>query len=150
MSEEVLVKRHLAKTITWRIVGTTDTIIIAWIISGDPLIGLSIGGTEVITKMILYFLHERVWLRVGNPNRVNTFLYRYRHSVKTISWRVVGTADTTLIAWAIAGDPMIGLKVGSIEVVTKMVFYYLHEKIWHLSDFGVKSGLEPDHTRSEE
>jgi len=137
MPEEILVKRHLAKTITWRIVGTIDTIIIAWIVTGNPLVGLSIGGTEVITKMTLYFLHERVWLKLGNPDQVNTFLYKYRHIAKTISWRVIGTIDTTMIAWVIAGDPMIGLKVGSIEVVTKMGLYYLHEKIWHLSAFGV-------------
>ena len=56
-------KRHILKTITWRIVGTLDTIIIGWVISGDPTIGLSIGGLEVFTKMILYYLHERAWYR---------------------------------------------------------------------------------------
>lgn len=54
-------KRHILKTITWRIVGTIDTIVIGWAISGDPTIGLSIGGVEVVTKMGLYYLHERVW-----------------------------------------------------------------------------------------
>lgn len=57
------IKRHLLKTITWRIVGTIDTIILSWIISGNPLIGLSIGGAEVLTKMALYYLHERVWYK---------------------------------------------------------------------------------------
>ena len=57
-------KRHIAKTITWRIVGTIDTIILSWIISGDPLVGLKIGGAEVITKMLLYYLHERVWYKM--------------------------------------------------------------------------------------
>ncbi len=142
MSEEILVKRHLAKTMTWRIVGTIDTIIIAWIISGNPLIGLSIGGTEVITKMILYFFHERLWLKVNNKKRQHTFLYRYRHLAKTISWRLIGTIDTILISWVIAGDPMVGLKVGGIEVVTKMILYYLHEKVWHRSKFGVNTAEE--------
>ena len=54
-------KRHLLKTITWRVIGTLDTMLIAWIISGDPLIGVSIGGVELFTKMILYYIHERVW-----------------------------------------------------------------------------------------
>lgn len=54
-------KRHLLKTITWRLVGTIDTILLSWLISGDPLVGLSIGGAEVITKMVLYYFHERVW-----------------------------------------------------------------------------------------
>jgi uncharacterized membrane protein len=45
------------------VIGTIDTIIIGWVISGEPLIGLKIGGVEVITKMILYFIHERVWYK---------------------------------------------------------------------------------------
>jgi uncharacterized membrane protein len=56
-------KRHLAKTITWRLIGTIDTIILSWIITGQFTVGLAIGGVEVISKMILYFLHERVWYR---------------------------------------------------------------------------------------
>jgi uncharacterized membrane protein len=56
-------KRHVLKTITWRIIGTLDTMLIAWIISGDPMIGISIGGVELFTKMILYYLHERVWYK---------------------------------------------------------------------------------------
>jgi len=56
-------KRHLLKTITWRIIGTLDTMVIAWLLSGDPLLGLSIGGIEVFSKMILYYAHERVWYK---------------------------------------------------------------------------------------
>lgn len=55
--------RHVLKTITWRIVGTIDTIVLSWIITGDFKLGLKIGGVEVITKMILYYLHERVWYK---------------------------------------------------------------------------------------
>ena len=57
--------RHIAKTITWRIIGTIDTMILAWIITGDPMMGLKIGGVEVFTKMILYYLHERAWYRIS-------------------------------------------------------------------------------------
>ena len=63
------VKRHIAKTITWRIVGTIDTMILGWLISGNPMTGVKIGGLEVITKMGLYFAHERIWYksRFGLP-----------------------------------------------------------------------------------
>lgn len=56
-------KRHILKTITWRIVGTIDTIILSWVITGNLKIGMAIGGVEVITKMILYYLHERTWYK---------------------------------------------------------------------------------------
>ena len=56
-------KRHLAKTISWRNIGTLDTIILSGIITGSCTLGLAIGGVEVVTKMVLYFLHERAWYK---------------------------------------------------------------------------------------
>ena len=56
-------KRHIAKTISWRIIGTLDTIILSGIITGSWKIGLAIGGVEVITKMVLYYFHERAWYK---------------------------------------------------------------------------------------
>lgn len=58
-------KRHIAKTLTWRVVGTIDTMILAWVISGDPMTGFKIGAAEVVTKMILYYFHERAWYKVN-------------------------------------------------------------------------------------
>ena len=56
-------KRHIAKTISWRIIGTIDTVIISGFITGSWAAGLAIGGVEVISKMVLYFLHERMWYK---------------------------------------------------------------------------------------
>ena len=52
------------KAITWRIVGTIDTMIISYIITGKVTVALSIGSVEVFTKMILYYFHERVWAHI--------------------------------------------------------------------------------------
>ena len=57
-----------------------------------------------------------------------------KHILKTFTWRIIATLTTTIIAWIITGDPMIGLKVGSIEFIIKMLLYYLHEKAWHKVD----------------
>jgi len=69
MSDDKL--RHILKTLTWRMIGTIDTIILGWIITGNLKTGMTIGGVEVITKMILYYLHERFWykyIRLGRKN----------------------------------------------------------------------------------
>ena len=58
-------KRHIAKTVSWRIIGTLDTIILSGLITGSWEIGLAIGGVEVITKMVPYFLHERAWYKLS-------------------------------------------------------------------------------------
>ena len=71
LMKKVEKKRHLAKTITWRIIASTDTFLIAWIITGKFDWAGTIAGIEVITKMFLYYFHERAWYKfskfgVGN------------------------------------------------------------------------------------
>lgn len=53
--------RSIVKAISWRILGTLDTIVISWFITGQIAMALSIGSIEVVTKMVLYFFHERLW-----------------------------------------------------------------------------------------
>jgi uncharacterized membrane protein len=55
------IKRHIAKTISWRVIGTLDTMVLGWFVTGNPFVGLKIGALELFTKMILYFCHERAW-----------------------------------------------------------------------------------------
>ena len=131
-------KRHIAKTFTWRIVGTLDTIVLSWIISGNPFTGLKIGMAEVITKMLLYYVHERTWFKINLSKDGQILESRKRHIAKTFTWRLVGTIDTMVLAWIISGDAIIGLKIGFAEVVTKMLLYYLHERVWYKIDFGVE------------
>ncbi len=126
-------KRHIAKAITWRFIGTLDTMVLAWLITGDPMVGIKIGLVEIITKMFLYYLHERLWFKMAL-----SFSSNLRHLLKTISWRVVGTLDTMLLAWLISGDPVVGLKLGIVEVTTKMLLYYLHERAWYRINFGLE------------
>lgn len=130
-------KRHIAKAITWRIVGTIDTILLAWFISGSSSTGLKVGFAEVITKMVLYYLHERAWFKVKMGVKRNGHDSKKRHLAKTFSWRFIGTLDTMVLAWIISGNPMTGFKIGVSEVVTKMVLYYLHERTWYKIDFGL-------------
>lgn len=135
-------KRHIAKAITWRIVGTCDTMLLAWIISGNPLMGLKIGVSEVVTKTILYFLHERAWYKINLNKHGKLLESRTRHLLKTVSWRLVGTFDTMIIAWFISGNPLVGVKVGAAEVITKMILYYFHERVWYHSNYGLSQRKE--------
>lgn len=130
-------KRHIAKAITWRIVGTLDTILLAWLITGNAFTGLKIGLAEVITKMILYYFHERLWFKGELTVPSRKWNSRKRHFAKTISWRFVGTLDTMFLAWIITGNPVTGFKIGIAEVITKMVLYYLHERTWYRVDYGL-------------
>ena len=63
---------------------------------------------------------------------------RTRSVFKAISWRIVGTLDTMALGWIITGSPLMGLKIGALELFTKFILYYVHERIWLQSKFGTK------------
>ena len=56
--------KSLMKSVSWRIVGTIDTMIISYFITGKVTIAVSIGSVEVLTKTILYYFHERLWAHI--------------------------------------------------------------------------------------
>lgn len=69
--------KSLIKSVSWRIVGTIDTMIISYFITGKVTIALSIGSVEVLTKTILYYFHERLWAHI---HRIT--LRRFRKSYR--------------------------------------------------------------------
>jgi len=70
-------KRSVVKSLSWRAIGTLDTIAISWIITGAFTLAFSIGMVELITKMVLYFLHERIWNSIKWGDNFNLKQKRY-------------------------------------------------------------------------
>jgi uncharacterized membrane protein len=60
---EVPKKRHIAKTISYRIISTTIGIIVVWGVSGSLKVGTAFGIAELVYKPIQYYIHERVWYK---------------------------------------------------------------------------------------
>ena len=66
--------RSIIKTFSWRITATLVTVVISYILTKNHKIALSIGVAEVITKLIIYYLHERIWSKIDfgtNPSKNN-------------------------------------------------------------------------------
>lgn len=59
----VSVKRHIAKTISYRVISTLIGFLIMWLISGSIKIGAAFGFAELIYKPIQYYIHERIWYK---------------------------------------------------------------------------------------
>ncbi|WP_320035515.1 DUF2061 domain-containing protein [Halarcobacter sp.] len=57
--------RSVAKSVSWRAVGTLDTVIISYFITGNLTMAASIGSIELFTKMALYYFHERAWNKIS-------------------------------------------------------------------------------------
>ena len=162
--------RSILKGVTWRVVGTLDTLVISWFVIEDNHNGgaLAQAGSialwDTVVKFVLYYLHERAWqnIPIGAVRRYKLFKrwakrfvprdYRstvakkeshIRSLLKGISWRVVGTLTTVVVAYILTGDTSSALAIGTIEVFTKLLLYYLHERAWQLAPRGTVREVIP-------
>jgi uncharacterized membrane protein len=75
MNYKVTEKRHVAKTISYRVVSTGIGFVIMWLATGSIKIGAAFGLVELVYKPIQYYIHERIWYRwikfglVGNSEK---------------------------------------------------------------------------------
>lgn len=145
--------RSLAKAISWRFVGTLDTLILSYLVltflaphfgvreTATPSENLHTAGyialAEVVTKTLLFFLHERVWSRlrwaVWTDRRGRRIEGLRRSGSKAASWRILASLDTALLALLFTGHPLTALTIGGGEVATKLILYVFHERVWTAS-----------------
>lgn len=157
---EIKAWRAAAKAVSWRILGTIDTLILSWLLITylGPLFGMEQHGgealetasyiaiTEVVTKMVLYFVHERFWDRLGwgttveDGKRVISYA---RTTTKTATWRVIASLDTMLLAWFFTGNIGTAISIGGLEVITKLVLYFFHERAWAALPYGIDHNPQP-------
>jgi uncharacterized membrane protein len=64
MSADDSKSRSLAKTISWRITGTTATFLISWIVLGDTKTSGAIAIIQLTFNTVIYFFHERLWNKI--------------------------------------------------------------------------------------
>ena len=124
--------RSFIKGISWRIVATTDTILVVLLITcinGNCSLdqAIKIGAAEFLIKFLIYYAHERIWQFVFRDGIVTS----KETLKKTISWRLIATTMTFFISGAILNAfDEIALFIAITELFTKFVLYYLHERMW--------------------
>jgi len=124
--------RSLIKGFSWRIIATTDTILIVLFITCfsencDLENAVKIGFFEFFIKLIVYYIHERLWQIRINSRKISTKTIVY----KTTTWRIVATTMTFLISGTILNAfDEIALIIALTELFTKFVLYYSHERLW--------------------
>lgn len=60
----------------------------------------------------------------------------WRSAIKSLSWRLLATATTILIAYVITGEFYLAQKIGMIEFISKFIIYYFHERLWNFIGLG--------------
>ena len=124
--------RSILKGISWRIVATVDTILVVLLITclfRECSIenAIKIGASEFLFKLLIFYLHERLWLYILGKQAITNKEILY----KTLSWRVIATFTTFVISGIILEKfDEIALYIALTELFTKFVLYYGHEKLW--------------------
>ena len=78
-------------------------------------------------------------------NKITMQDKHYRSIIKAVSWRTVGTIDTMVVSFFVTGNLVMAISIGSVEVLTKMVLYYFHERAWNKTNFGRLKIVENDY-----
>ena len=92
--------------------------------------------------MVLYFLHERGWAKVGWGVRTKDGRRREqkrRTTAKTATWRTIASTDTVLLAWFFTGNIGTALSIGGLEIFSKLILYFIHERVWGILPFGIEA-----------
>ena len=131
-------RRSVVKALTWRVIASLDTTVIAYFVTGgDMKQAISIGGFEVITKMVIYFFHERGWnnikwgKKIEDLPGVKTADTKRRSVVKATTWRILGSLDTFILSTFFTKNVKHATGITLIELVTKPILYFLHERFWN-------------------
>ena len=62
-----------------------------------------------------------------------------RSVLKAVSWRILGTLDTFVISWFLTGRVDLAGSIAALEFLTKIAWYYLHERLWSAISWGQRS-----------
>lgn len=81
------------------------------------------------------FIHKKTPQAV-QKDRVELREKPFRSFLKSLSWRVIGTIDTIMISWVVTGTLSLALSIGAVEIISKMLLYYFHERVWNLIKWG--------------
>ena len=69
---------------------------------------------------------------------------RLRSLLKGLSWRIIATLTTVIVAYAITKDTAVALEIGGVEAIAKIAFYYMHERAWQFLPRGTIRHIESE------
>lgn len=122
-------RRSLLKTLTWRIIASLTTVTLVYLFSKSVVVSAVVGVLEFFIKMIVYYHHERAWQRKLKYERMKMVF-------KSITWRITASLITTILVFIFSLDVGMAFTIGGIELIIKLLIYYIHEEIWMFVRWG--------------
>lgn len=115
----------MKKTLTFAAIHFTIAFSVAYLLTGDILIGSLVAMVEPTVNSVAFYFHERAWQQSRLLQRLATSA-----RVKTISFAIVHFSVAFGVVYLMTGDAFIGGVMATIEPTINTVAYYFHEKVW--------------------
>lgn len=120
----------MKKTLSFAVIHFTVAFLVAYLLTGDILLGSLIAMIEPIVNTVAFYFHEKAWRNPwlnstlhGNPGR------------KTVSFALVHFNVAFAVVYLLTGNALIGGVMALIEPFINTVVYYFHERIWQKKEF---------------
>ncbi|KJY82064.1 membrane protein [Vibrio galatheae] len=115
----------MKKTITFATIHFTIAFTVAYLLTGDILIGSLIAMIEPSVNTVAFYFHEQVWAKSRLLNRLSRSA-----KIKTTSFAVVHFSVAFSVVYLMTGDAFVGGIMATIEPTINTIAYYFHEKVW--------------------
>ncbi|MDN3608274.1 DUF2061 domain-containing protein [Vibrio ostreicida] len=121
----------MKKTLTFAAIHFSIAFTVAYLLTGDILIGGLIAMIEPMVNTVAFYFHERVWLHLPQLRKLARSA-----AVKTTSFAVVHYSVAFGVAYVLTGSWWVGGIMAAIEPSINTVAYYVHERIWQMKQQG--------------
>lgn len=163
--------RSFVKNASWRSIAFCDTAAISYFYTGNAAVAGTIALAEIFTASALFMVHEQAWGRISwglekkpaqtnkkpqpdtSPSAQDTTSQtpesiatesKKRSMARTLTWRALASSDTFLLGLLMTGgDVNTATKIAVTEVVTKIILFYMHERAWNRTQFGINQPPVP-------
>ncbi len=119
----------LLKTASYYLVHIGVAAAVAYAVTGNWWVALTLSLLEPSVQAVVYFLHDKAWAHAP--------LQRFRTLVKTASYYAVHLVVAAGVAYAVTADAVAALTLSLLEPTVQMLFFFLHEKIWEKKTQGL-------------
>ncbi|WP_028023607.1 DUF2061 domain-containing protein [Enterovibrio calviensis] len=115
----------MKKTISFAVIHFTVAFTVAYILTGDILLGSLIAMVEPMVNTVAFYFHEKAWDSKLLKRTMNN-----NPSHKTISFAIVHFSVAFTVVYLLTGDVLIGSLMAMIEPCINTMAYYFHERVW--------------------
>lgn len=119
----------MRKTLTFAVLHFSVAFTLAYVLTGDIIIGSLIAMTEPMVNTVAFYFHEKIWQR---PTLLK--IAHRQPARKTFTFAVVHFSVAFSVAYLLTGSALVGGLIAAIEPSVNTVVFYLHERIWQRNE----------------